>query len=66
MKHLCPYCKTEMLERGNTYVCPMNDIGDCVYDAFEFNELEFSKNSYDVSGQVSPRYKESQIYAPLE
>lgn len=38
MKHSCPYCRTEMVERCNLYVCPMNDIGDCAYNAFEFVE----------------------------
>jgi hypothetical protein len=35
MKHHCPLCQTELVERHQTHVCPRNDIGDCRYDAIE-------------------------------
>ncbi|USD62388.1 hypothetical protein J4N45_23755 [Vibrio sp. SCSIO 43140] len=40
MKHYCPHCNTELIERHQTHVCPRHDIGDCTYNALELLEQQ--------------------------
>ncbi|USD67261.1 hypothetical protein [Vibrio sp. SCSIO 43136] len=58
MKKNCPYCHTEMVPRFDSYACPMNDIGACVYDVFDYIEdprvqLSCSIPPFKEANQVS-------------
>ncbi len=40
MKAQCPICRTELLERADSHICPRNTIGDCSYDAQSHSSTE--------------------------
>ncbi|GEM76745.1 hypothetical protein [Vibrio sagamiensis] len=46
MEKYCPICHTEMIDRSNYFICPRNNIGECIYDGYEDKNLEYQYNAY--------------------
>ncbi|PSW18178.1 hypothetical protein C9I98_17510 [Photobacterium sanctipauli] len=59
MKKYCPCCNTELFDRSNAYVCPRNEIGECIYDGYEAFRLE--EESHNLKERRNNHYLERYI-----